>query len=147
MTILTETAARLTLALPVEIVRDKQRRLRVYKPNAAEYYELPGVSWDERLSLSVLPANRLVFGEHEVYRVEHIARRPRGDVDVVVSATLYDHRPHAYLAFRHCEGQWRPLVGRAQCLEDAVALAERERRFAGWESDDLVTVLATVGVR
>lgn len=143
-TILEEVTARLALVLPVELVRDRQRRLRVYKPRTAEFYERPPMSWDAQVTPRALPANRIVHGEHEVFRVEHIAHRPHGDLDVVVSVTPYDHRPRAYLSFRRSEGLWRPLVGRARSLEDAIEVAARERRYAGWDSDELVTVLATV---
>ncbi|WP_084963296.1 hypothetical protein [Thermoactinospora rubra] len=86
------------------------------------------------------------LGEFEAYTVEHVARRPGGDLDAVVSATPYDHRPRAYLPFRRCEGQWRPLAGRAHDLESAVRLAEHELRYAGWDSPELAAVLATLEV-
>lgn len=83
-------------------------------------------------------------GEHEVYQVEHIARRPGGDLDVVVSATPYDHRARTYIAFRRDVGAWRPLVGRWSDIHTAVTEAACVARFAGWDSPELAALLNTL---
>ncbi|MEV1245176.1 helix-turn-helix domain-containing protein [Nonomuraea sp. NPDC049750] len=90
-----------------------------------------------------LTSHSIVEGEYEAYQIEHIAHRPGGDLDVVVSATPYDHRPRAYLAFRRA-GVWRPLAGRDNDLASAIHRAEHEGRYAGWDSPDLVALLNTL---
>lgn len=92
-------------------------------------------------------AGRIVIGLAETYRVEYVGHRPGGTTDVVISATPHDHRPPAYLAFRQDSGEWRPLAGRDRDLESAVARAEHETRYAGWDSPELAAVLDTVEVR
>src|SRR4051812_13979961 len=92
-----------------------------------------------------LTACRTALGTHEEYRVEHTARRPGGDVDAVVSVTPYDHSGRrTYLPFRRSEGLWRPLAGLAHVLDEAIAMAARSPRFAGWDSAELAAVLATM---
>lgn len=96
------------------------------------------------LHVTPLPEARIpghLVGEHETYAVEHVGHRPGGDLDVVISATPHDHRPRTYLAFRRDAGEWRPLAGRDQDLESAVHRAEREQRFAGWDSPELAELL------
>ncbi|MEU4577464.1 hypothetical protein [Nonomuraea sp. NPDC023979] len=145
MSVLKEATAALRRGEAVEVIRDKQRRLRVYKPQPAHFYELPkGISFDERVVPLALPHWRIVAGEHETYAVEHVGHRPGGDLDVVVSATPHDHRAMAYIAFRRDQGVWRPLAGRDQDLEAAVSRAQREQRYAGWDSPELATLLAAV---
>ena len=96
--------------------------------------------------LITLPASRMVLGAFEAYRVEHVALRFGGDLDVVASAAPYDrHARPVYLGFRRSEGEWRPLAGRSHDLETAVDVARRTVRFAGWDSLELAALLATVG--
>lgn len=93
---------------------------------------------------TTLTACRIVVGLTETYRIEHIAHRPGGDLDVIVSATPHDHRPSAYLAFRWDAGEWRPLAGRDRDLASAVHRAEHEHRFAGWDEPELAALLDTL---
>jgi len=145
MSILREVTERLRQGRAVEIVRDRQRRLRTYEPRPADFYELPkGARADWRGLPAALPHCRTVVGEHETYRVEYIGHRPSGDVDAVVSATPHDQRAACYLAFRRCGGTWRPLAGRDQDLASAVHRAEHETRWAGWDSPELAALLNTV---
>lgn len=145
MSILDQVTDRLRRGLAVEIVRDRQRRLRVYRPQPADFYELPkGANADRRILPTALPVCRAVAGEHETYTVEYIGHRPSGDVDAVVSATPHDHRAPTYLAFRRCGGTWRPLAGRDQDLASAVHRAEHGTRWAGWDNPELTALLNTV---
>ncbi|MFG3439865.1 hypothetical protein ACGF0J_21680 [Nonomuraea sp. NPDC047897] len=150
MSALNELVHRLRLGLATEIVPNGNGDHRAFRPNPAEYYELPKAAWGKGLMRApealTLPACRMIVGEYETYAVEHIARRPGGDLDVVVSATPHDHRARTYLAFRRCEGQWRPLAGRDRDLATAVHRAQHEQRFAGWDSLELAAVLNTVEV-
>jgi hypothetical protein len=88
-------------------------------------------------------AGRVVIGLAETYRIEYVGHRPGGTIDAVISATPHDHRAATYLAFRWV-GTWRPLAGRDRDLESAVARAEHEHRYAGWDSPDLAAALGTV---
>ncbi|MGP4093023.1 hypothetical protein [Nonomuraea sp. KM90] len=92
----------------------------------------------------ILTACRTLVGDHETYSAEYIGHRPGGTLDVVVSATPHDHRSMTYLAFRLEAGEWRPLAGRDRDLESAVARAEHETRYAGWDSPELAALLNTV---
>jgi hypothetical protein len=137
--LLEEVTSRLRQGLAVEMVRERDG-WQVTSPTRAEHYA--------RSEASTVPGelsqDAFVQGEHEVYQIEHIARRPGGDMDVVVSATPYDHRPRAYISFRRDAGLWRPLVGRVQDLSSAIHLAEHESRFAGWDSPELAALLNTL---
>ncbi|MGW5259615.1 hypothetical protein ACWEQG_01490 [Microbispora sp. NPDC004025] len=92
----------------------------------------------------ILPACRTLLGEREAYTIEFVGHRPGGDVDAVVSVTQYDHtaRP-TYLPFRRSGRNWRPLAGLTHVLDDAIGMAERSPRYAGWDSEELAAVLAT----
>lgn len=92
-----------------------------------------------------LPNCGLVLGTSAAYRLEHIARRPGGALDVVVSATPYRRRA-GYQAFRRSECGWRPLAGpAAPDLAEAIRAAEHATRYTGWPDDEMATLLAFVG--
>lgn len=124
--LLEEVTSRLRQGLAVEMVRERD-----------------GWQVVDAARPLTLPECRTVFGEYEVYRAEHIAHRPGGDLDVVVSATPYDHQPRAYIAFR-LAGVWRPLVGRWSDIETAITAAEHATRFAGWDNAELAALLNTL---
>lgn len=96
------------------------------------------------MAAMILPACRTVFGDREAYEVEFVGHRPGGDVDAVVSVTPYDSSARTtYLPFRRSGRNWRPLAGLSHVLDDAIGMAARSPRFAGWDSDELAAVLAT----
>lgn len=90
------------------------------------------------------PCCRTVFGDREAYQVEFVGHRPGGDLDAVVSVTPYDDPGHiTYLPFRRSGRTWRPLAGLTHVLDDAIRIAERSTRYAGWDRPELAAVLAT----
>lgn len=96
--------------------------------------------------LRPIVACRMVMGRSESYAVEHIARRPGGDVDLVVSVLTYTDKRITYLGLRRDDGQWRPLAISTPYLDVAVTAAEHEHRFAAWPTAELAAVVETLEV-
>lgn len=117
-----------------------ERHRRMFDPAAVLAY---AIRRQYGMHLRPIVACRMVMGRSEAYAVEHIARRPGGDVDLVVSVLTYTDGRTTYLGIRRDDGQWRPLAISTPYLDIAVTATEHEHRYTAWPSVELAAVVET----